>query len=86
MVKREVDGLTLRHRQVFQDAQDQPPRVGMLDIILGRIVDPGFRLLFGLVLQTFLGPCVGLFLAQPVDGAAAGQRDDPAQRLAFCAE
>src|SRR5271166_1362655 len=79
----EIDGLALQDGESLDAFEEELAEIVLQDVVFDAVVDPGVGLMLGLLLEELCDAVVGLALAEAVNGAAAGEGDDPAEGLAF---
>ena len=82
LVEGKLDGLLLGDREGLDELEQGLADIGHDEVLL-RVGGPGVGLLLDLIAKAVLCAAMALALAEAVDGAAAGQGDDPAQGLAL---
>ena len=81
--KCQLDGQLLGRREDRNYSTDEDTRIADSDFLLCSVMDPGVRLLLGLLLKSFFGASISLFFTQSVDRASPSQRYHPAKWLTF---
>jgi len=79
----EIDGLTLKGGEGLDALAEELAEIVVDDVVIDAIVNPGVGLVLGFEFETLGNAVIGLAFAEPVDGPAAGEGDDPAEGLAF---